>query len=92
MNRNAFFFGIPFLTKHIVLYDTLLDQNSPEEVEAVLAHELGHWHFNHSMMMLFIGQASLLLMLSMVRLTIFNPSLVSSFLVFVGTARSSASG
>jgi len=78
-HSNAFFFGMPFLTKHIVLYDTLLDQNSPEEVEAVLAHELGHWRFNHSMMMMFVGQASLLVMLSMVRLTIFNPSLYRSF-------------
>ncbi|CAD6581760.1 MAG: hypothetical protein CYPHOPRED_001699 [Cyphobasidiales sp. Tagirdzhanova-0007] len=78
-HSNAFFFGLPFLTKHIVLYDTLLDQNTPEEVEAVLAHELGHWKFNHSLIMLLISQAITFVNLSMIRLTLFNPSLYRSF-------------
>lgn len=73
---NAFFFGLPLLTKHIVLYDTLLDQNTPAEVEAVLAHELGHWKHNHSFMMLIMGQLVTLANLSLIRLTIFNPALV----------------
>jgi len=29
--------------KRIVLYDTLLEQCSQQQVVAVLAHELGHW-------------------------------------------------
>jgi Zn-dependent protease with chaperone function len=78
---------MPFLTKHIVLYDTLLDQNTPEEVEAVLAHELGHWKFNHSFMMLIMGQILTFANLSLIRLTVFNPSLVSfyAFLSIDGT-------
>jgi Zn-dependent protease with chaperone function len=28
-----------------VIYDTLMEKSSPAEVEAVLAHELGHWYF-----------------------------------------------
>lgn len=35
-HSNAFFFGLPGLQKHIVLYDTLLEKSTPEEVEAIL--------------------------------------------------------
>ena len=39
---NAAFMGIG-KTKRVVLSDTLLEQFSPSEIEAVLAHELGHF-------------------------------------------------
>ena len=39
-----YFYGLPW-SKHIVLFDTLIDKSTPTEVEAVLAHELGHWYF-----------------------------------------------
>jgi hypothetical protein len=39
-----YFYGLPW-SKHIVIYDTLMEKSSPAEVEAVLAHELGHWYF-----------------------------------------------
>jgi hypothetical protein len=82
---NAFFYGLPYLTKHIVLYDTLLDQSTPEEVEAVLAHELGHWKFNHSMYMLAMSEVLVLTNLSLLRLSIFNPALVSSTFMYTHT-------
>ena len=28
-------------SKHIVIFDTLLEKSTPDEIEAVLAHELG---------------------------------------------------
>lgn len=34
-------------TKRIVLYDTLLQRASPEEIEVVLAHEMGHRKYHH---------------------------------------------
>ncbi|MCB0213242.1 MAG: M48 family metallopeptidase [Anaerolineae bacterium] len=34
-------------SQQIVLYDTLIDGYSPDEVEVVLAHELGHWYYHH---------------------------------------------
>ncbi|MBO0910337.1 MAG: M48 family metallopeptidase, partial [Acidobacteria bacterium] len=34
-------------TRRIILADTLLENYSPEEIEAVLAHELGHHVHNH---------------------------------------------
>jgi STE24 endopeptidase len=43
---NAYFTGLGH-TKRIVLYDTLIAGSSPEEVELVLAHEIGHWQHAH---------------------------------------------
>lgn len=43
---NAFFAGIG-ASKRIVLFDTLVQRLSPAEIEAVLAHELGHYKLNH---------------------------------------------
>ena len=43
---NAFFSGFGRF-KRIVLFDTLLDKHLEAEVEAVLAHELGHYKMRH---------------------------------------------
>jgi STE24 endopeptidase len=50
---NAYFTGFG-KNKRIVFYDTLLESLSEDEVEAVLAHELGHFkrkHINKSLML-----------------------------------------
>lgn len=43
---NAYFTGFG-KNKRIVFFDTLLETLTPEEVEAVLAHELGHFKHGH---------------------------------------------
>lgn len=43
---NAYFAGLGN-TRRIVLYDTLLRDYPPDEVEAVVAHELTHWSQGH---------------------------------------------
>lgn len=43
---NAFFAGFG-AAKRIVLFDTLVSRLRPAEVEAVLAHELGHYKLRH---------------------------------------------
>lgn len=43
---NAYFTGFG-QAKRIVFFDTLLDKLAPSEVEAVLAHELGHYKRRH---------------------------------------------
>ena len=43
---NAFFTGFG-AAKRIVLFDTLVSRLRPPEVEAVLAHELGHYKLHH---------------------------------------------
>jgi len=43
---NAYFTGLG-ANKRIVLFDTLMEQLAPPEIEAVLAHELGHFRLRH---------------------------------------------
>lgn len=45
-HSNAFFTGFG-ANKRVVFFDTLLKQLSPTEMEAVLAHELGHFKHRH---------------------------------------------
>ncbi len=45
-HANAYFTGIGRFRK-IALYDTLIEQLSPDELEAVLAHEIGHHRLGH---------------------------------------------
>ena len=45
-HSNAFFAGFGRF-RRIVLYDTLIEQMGHEELEAVLAHEIGHYKMGH---------------------------------------------
>jgi STE24 endopeptidase len=45
-HANAYFTGFG-ASKRVVFYDTLLAQLNPAEVDAVLAHELGHFRHRH---------------------------------------------
>lgn len=45
-HANAYFTGFG-PAKRVVFFDTLLKQLSPDELDAVLAHELGHFHHRH---------------------------------------------
>ena len=45
-HANAYFTGFG-AAKRVVFYDTLLSKLSPDEVDAVLAHELGHFKHKH---------------------------------------------
>ncbi len=59
---NAFFSGIG-KRKKIVLYDTLINNHSIEELVAVLAHEVGHFKKKHVIYGFFISIAQIGLML-----------------------------
>lgn len=50
---NAYFTGLGN-NKRIVFFDTLLESLQPQEIEAVLAHELGHFKHKHITKQLFI--------------------------------------
>jgi len=45
-HSNAYFTGFG-AAKRVVFYDTLLAKLAPGEMDAVLAHELGHFHHRH---------------------------------------------
>ena len=51
---NAMFTGIGS-TKRIILGDTLLDNFSDQEIEVILAHELGHYYYKHIFWQLVFG-------------------------------------
>jgi STE24 endopeptidase len=53
---NAFFAGFG-AAKRIVLFDTLVSRLEPPEVEAVLAHELGHYKLHHILKRIVLGTA-----------------------------------
>ena len=48
-------------TRRIILADTLLDNYAPEEIEAVLAHELGHHVHRHILKSIFVQAGTTLL-------------------------------
>lgn len=45
-HANAYFTGFG-AAKRVVFFDTLLQQLTPDEIDAVLAHELGHYRLRH---------------------------------------------
>ena len=53
-HSNAFFAGFGSF-RRIVLYDTLIEQMSDSQIEAVLAHEIGHYKLGHIPRMLLIS-------------------------------------
>lgn len=79
-HSNAYFYGIvPGGSKHIVLFDTLLAQATPDEIEAVLAHELGHWRMAHPTKSLAVLQVQLVVNLGLLALVLTNASLFCAF-------------
>ncbi|KAJ9668878.1 zinc metalloprotease [Coniosporium apollinis] len=77
-HSNAYFTGLPW-KKKIVIYDTLLEKSSDKEVEAVLAHELGHWKMGHTTKLLGISQFHLFYIFALFSVFIKNQSLYRSF-------------
>jgi len=55
-HSNAFFTGFGRF-RRIVLFDTLIAQLGPDELEAVLAHEIGHYRLGHVPRMLVVSAA-----------------------------------
>ncbi|XP_006456595.1 hypothetical protein AGABI2DRAFT_188490 [Agaricus bisporus var. bisporus H97] len=77
-HSNAYFFGLPW-SKHIVIFDTLIQQSKPEEVEAVLAHELGHWYYLHPTKLMAVSQLHIFTILALFPAFLHAPPLLSAF-------------
>jgi len=54
-HSNAFMFGLG-KNKRIVLFDTLLNHVSEDEIIAIMGHELGHWKLGHTLMGIVLTQ------------------------------------
>lgn len=68
---NAFFSGFG-RNKKIVLYDTLIEKHTTEELVAVLAHEAGHYKKKHIFTGMVLGIAQSGLMLYLLSIMIFS--------------------
>ena len=77
-HSNAYFAGLPW-KKKIVLFDTLIEKSSDDEVVAVLAHELGHWKLGHTTKQLGIAQFHLFFMFALFSGFVHNRSLYDAF-------------
>lgn len=64
-HSNAFFTGFGRF-RRIVLYDTLIEQMEIVELEAVLAHEIGHYKCGHIPKRLFFSAFSTFLMFALI--------------------------
>lgn len=71
---NAFFSGIG-KRKKVVLYDTLIEGHSKEELVAVLAHEVGHYKKKHILTGMILSVLQVGIMLFILSFLIFNPTL-----------------
>ncbi len=71
---NAFFSGFG-KRKKIVLFDTLLDKHTEEELVAILAHEVGHNKKKHTISGMLSGVLQTGAMLFIMSFMIFNPEL-----------------
>lgn len=58
-HSNAYFTGFGRF-RRVVLFDTLISQLTPEELEAVLAHEIGHYRCGHIPQRIALSVATLL--------------------------------
>src|SRR5450830_814611 len=68
---NAYFTGFG-AAKRVVFFDTLLSKLSPAEVDAVLAHELGHFKHRHILKRLIGANDALALLLFMLVVPVFS--------------------
>lgn len=71
---NAYFSGLG-AKKTIVLYDTLIEKHTTDELVAVLAHEVGHYNMKHTLSGTIQGILQTGLMLFIMSLFLGNPEL-----------------
>ena len=71
---NAYFSGIGS-KKTIVLYDTLINEQTEEELVSVLAHEVGHYKMKHIQTSMIIGVLQIGVLLFILSLFINKPEL-----------------
>jgi len=77
-HSNAFFTGFGKF-RHIVLFDTLVEQLDEDQVEGVLAHEIGHYCKGHIYKMMVLQAAFLLTGLYLINLMLNTPQFSIAF-------------
>lgn len=77
-HSNAFFTGFGRF-RRIVLFDTLMEQLQPRQLEAVLAHEIGHYKLGHIPRMIAMSAFTLLLSFALIGYLAGQPAFVEAF-------------
>ncbi|MCC5833732.1 MAG: M48 family metallopeptidase [Opitutales bacterium] len=77
-HSNAFFTGFGKF-RRIVLFDTLMEQLKPRQLEAVLAHEIGHYKLGHIPRMIAMSAFTLLLSFALIGYLAGQPAFVEAF-------------
>jgi len=75
---NAFFTGFGKF-KRIVLFDTLIEKQSKDELLSILAHEMGHYKLKHIYKIMFISFAETGLLLFILSIFLKNEYLFEAF-------------
>ena len=75
---NAFFTGFGRF-RRIVLFDTLIDNHTTEELVSILAHEMGHYKKKHILMAILRSIATLGVTFYLLSLFMKNPNLFEAF-------------
>jgi len=76
---NAYFTGLG-MKKRIVLYDTLIQDHTNEELVAVLAHEIGHYKKKHTLLGIVLSMLQTGIMLFILSLFIRKDSIIAQSL------------
>lgn len=74
---NAYFTGFG-PSKRIVLYDTLMEQLTTEEIVGVLAHEIGHYKHRHILWQMLMTSLQLLVLLYVLNLFLSSQTLAEA--------------
>ena len=74
---NAYFAGLG-PKKRIVLYDTLIEKMTTDEIVAVLAHEIGHYKHKHTLRAVIVSLLQNLLMFGLLGLFLSWPALTEA--------------
>ena len=77
-HSNAYFTGFGRF-RRIVLYDTLVEQMEPRQLEAVLAHEIGHYKLGHIPKLLALSSFSLFASFLVLGWLQRNPAFLTAF-------------
>lgn len=77
-HSNAFFTGFGRF-RRIVLFDTLMEQLEEDQLEAVLAHEIGHYKLGHIPRILLVAAGSLFLAFAVIGWLAASPWFVKAF-------------
>lgn len=77
-HSNAYVLGFGKL-KRIVIYDTLEKHLDEDEIVAALAHEIGHWHYSHTLKMMGVTMIQLCLIAYGAKETIFKDKIALEY-------------